>query len=235
LRTLEEAEKILNLAHQKSLRILPVYIPSEESIQADTASRFQSIADWHLLPEVFSMMEARWEPLSIDLFASRASTQTRFFSWNATDRPEAVDALCQRWDFDLAYLFPPIPLFKRVSKKLETSRGTYILVTPFWEAQAWFASLLTLKVKEVRRLPFSVNLVTDLTMGSPPPMLEKLHLVAWKISGGVEASSPSLTKLFISSSLGGDLPQKAATIEHGRPSNVSFALPPFHSISSGSS
>jgi hypothetical protein len=42
----------------------------------------------------------------------------RFMSWRAADSPEAIDALSMRWDFALAYLFPPIPLFKRVVRKL---------------------------------------------------------------------------------------------------------------------
>jgi hypothetical protein len=59
-----------------------------------------------------------------------------------------------------------------VLKKLETLRGTFILVFPLWEAQTWLASLLTLKVLEVGRLPFLEDLVTDLTTGKPPPILQ---------------------------------------------------------------
>jgi hypothetical protein len=41
--------------------------------------------------------------LNLDLFASRASKQTkRFFSWDVSDNPEAVNALSQKWDFTLA-------------------------------------------------------------------------------------------------------------------------------------
>jgi hypothetical protein len=77
----------------------------------------------------------------INLFASRQSAQTRhFFSWNAADVPEAIDALSQKWDFKLAFLFPPIPLLKRIIRKLELSRGTFLLVTSYWDAQTWFAS-----------------------------------------------------------------------------------------------
>jgi hypothetical protein len=38
---LAEAEKALVLAHQMSVQILPVYIPTKENILADAASRFQ--------------------------------------------------------------------------------------------------------------------------------------------------------------------------------------------------
>jgi hypothetical protein len=71
----------------------------------------------------------------------------------------------------LAFLFPLILLLKRVIRKLERSRGTFLLVTPYWDAQTWFASLQTLCVEDVRRLPFSDELIVDLTTGEPPPNL----------------------------------------------------------------
>jgi hypothetical protein len=227
---LEEAEKIL-LAHQLQLRLLPVFIPSEENIQADAASRFLSIPDWHLAPRVFHQILSLKGPPLIDLFASRRSAQTRrFFAWNAADRPEAIDALSQKWDFSLAYLFPPIPLLKRVIRKLESSWGTYLLVTPFWDAQTWFASLQALAVEDVRCLPMSAYLVIDLTTGEPPPNLDRLFLVVWTISGGVGASIPSRIGCSISSRQDGSNPQKSTMSARGSPSRTSFALPPFRSI-----
>jgi hypothetical protein len=86
-------------------------------------------------------------------------------SWRAANSPEAIDTLSMRWSFELAFLFPPIPLLKRVVRKLKVSRGVFLLVTPYWEAQTWFASLQSLPVLEVRRLPFHDALVVDLTTG----------------------------------------------------------------------
>ena len=187
---LEEAERILLLLHRRQLRIMPAFIPSEENLQADAASRFQLLPDWHLDPLIFRMISSLWGPPQIDLFASLQSAQTtRFMSWRAADSPEAIDALSMRWDFELAYLFPPIPLLKRVVRKLELSRGVFLLVTPYWEAQTWFASLQALRVLEVRRLPFHDNLVVDLSTGEPPPSLERLFLVVWKICGGLGEST----------------------------------------------
>jgi hypothetical protein len=57
---LAEAEKALVLAHQMSIRILSVYIPTEKSILADAVSRFQEIPDWRLHPNVFQAITARW-------------------------------------------------------------------------------------------------------------------------------------------------------------------------------
>jgi hypothetical protein len=60
----------------------------------------------------------------------------------------------------LAFLFPPIPL-KKIIRKPERSWGTFLLVTSFWEAQTWFASLQALHVEDVRRLPFSDDSDSD--------------------------------------------------------------------------
>jgi hypothetical protein len=125
-RLLEEAERILLLLHQRQLCIMPAFIPTEENLQEDAASRFQLVPDWHLDPRVFRRISSLWGPPQIDLFASLQSTQTmRFMSCRAADSPEAIDALSMRWDFALAYLFPPILLLKRVVRKLELSRGTF--------------------------------------------------------------------------------------------------------------
>jgi hypothetical protein len=184
-----------------------------ENILADVASCFQEIPDWQLHPSVFRAISARWGSSSIDLFASCASKQTRrFFSCDAS-----------------AYTFPPIPLLKRVVKKLETSKGTFILVSSLWEAQIRLASLLSLTVMEVCRLPFINNLVTDLTTGKLPSNLHNLHLIAWRISGGSTPSRTSLATPEITR-LGGARPQKAATKQPRSPSRDIFVLPMFHPI-----
>jgi hypothetical protein len=228
---LEGAERILLLAHQCQLRILPAFNPSEENVQADAALRFQLVPDWHLTPNVFHQISSLWGPPQINLFASRQSAQTlRFMSWRAADNPEAIDALSMRWDFKQAFLFLPIPLLKRVMRKLELSKGTFLLVAPYWEAQTWFASLQALQVVDVRRLPFSDDLVIDLLTGEPPPSLERLFLVVWKISGGLGESTLSWTGPSGLLWQDGSDPQRTATKGLGSPSRPSSALPPFLSI-----
>jgi hypothetical protein len=207
------------------------FIPSEENLQADAASRFQLVPDWHLDSQVFRLMASLWGHPQIDLFASLQSAQTlRFMSLRAADSPEAIDALSMRWDFKLAYLFPPILLLKRVVRKLELSRGVFLLFTPYWEAQTWFASLQALQVLEVHRLPFHNNLVVDLSTGEPPPSLKWLFLVVWKICGGLGESTQSQIGPSTLSRQGGSNPQKIATKGPGGPSKPSCALPPFLSV-----
>jgi hypothetical protein len=126
--------------------------------------------------------------------------------------------------------FPPIPLLKRVIRKLELSRGTFLLVTPYWDAQTWFASLQALAVEDVCRLLMSADLVIDLTTGEPPPNLDRLFLIVWTISGGIGESTPYQIGPSVSSRQDGSNPQKTAMSVLGSPLRPSSTLPPFRSI-----
>ena len=177
------ATEILILADNLGLKIIPVYVPSEENLHADFASRFKSLPDLHLHPQVFKKICLLWGRPQIDLFASTDSAQLpRFVAWGESPLAEAFDALSLHWKFQMAYLFPPLPLIPRVLTKLRKSVGNYILITPFWPAQSWFPDLLQLNVQAVRRLPLLPDLVVDLQTGLPPPLLNSLHLVVWMIS-----------------------------------------------------
>jgi hypothetical protein len=188
----------------------------------DAASRFQLVPDWHLDTQVFCQVSTLWGTPQIDLFTSRQLVPTaRFMSWRAADSPEAINALSMRWIFDLAFLFPPIPLLKRVVRKMEVSRRIYLLVTPYWEARMWFASLQSLLVLEVRRLPFHDALVVDLASGELPPSLERLFLVVWRIRAGLGESTPSQTGLSGLSRQDGSHPQRTDMKGPGNPSSLS--------------
>ena len=230
---LDVAQEIILLAEQLQVSIIPVYVPSAQNLHADFASRFKKLPDLHLLPSVFHKICSRWGTPEIDLFASPQSAQLpQFMAWGNAKSAVAFDALSLPWSFDLAYVFPPIPLIPRVIKKLRQAVGVYLLVTPFWTAQTWFPKLVSLSVSDVRRLPFLSNLVVDLTRGSPPPLLPSLHLVVWRITGGRTTLSQSRTEPSVSSAtVGGSLPM-TDTIAHGMLSPAFCAPSTFQSIPS---
>jgi hypothetical protein len=106
--------------------------PLASSLHLHRGKILAEIPDWHLHPFVFRSIAARLDLPMIDLFASNASKQTQhLYSWDASDNSEGIYALFQRWDFPLAYAFPPIALLKIVVKKLEMSKSTFFLVSPF--------------------------------------------------------------------------------------------------------
>ena len=223
------AREVLLLAHSLRLRILPVFIPTEENLLADAASRFRSPPDWHLPPETFHRICRRFGRPEIDLFASAASAHLpRFFAWGNAHAAEAFDALAQRWEFVMAYAFPPPPLLPRVIRKLEASAGVFLLVTPHWPAQKWFPALLRLQVESVWRLPDHPEVV-DLSSGAPP--LPRLPLLVWKIFGGSTASPSLMPPSPSSVTVGVNLLPSATTL-FGLGSRT-FSMPAeFHSLPS---
>ena len=221
---LDIASEILCLAHRRALRILPVYVPSEENLLADAASRFLDLPDWHLRSDLFLRLVALWGRPAIDLFATESSKQVdRFFAWGDARGAEAFDALAQLWDFPLAYAFPPPPLLPRTIAKIANSPGEFVLVTPFWKAQKWFPLLLSLNIQELRRFPLLPDLVLDLTTNAPPAGLNQLHLVVWKISGGFTPPASPTPSFASSPEVGGNL-LRIGTMPSGVPSKI-FCTP----------
>ena len=96
--------------------------------------------------------------------------------------------------------------------------GTFILITPFWPAQKWFASILLLKVVEVRKIPPSPPVI-DLQTNERP--LRHLPLLAWRIFGGcMDAISPTAPS-DSSATVGGHRQQSDTTLP-GRNSRIIF-------------
>jgi hypothetical protein len=83
---------------------------------------------------------------------------------------------------------------------------------------------------DVRCLPFLNDLVINLLTGEPPPSLERLFLVVWKICGGLGESTLFRTGPSGLSWQDGSDPQKIALKGPGGPSKSSCALPPFLSV-----
>ena len=51
------------------------WVPREENNFADELSKLLIPDDWRLAPKFFKLLEARWGPHSVDLFASSDNTQ----------------------------------------------------------------------------------------------------------------------------------------------------------------
>ena len=226
---LEVARDIHLFLHERRMEIVPVFVASQENLHADAASRLQALPDWHLPRLLFDRLVDEWGSPQIDLFATKDSThRQRFFAWGEDDEAEAFDALAQMWDFDLAYAFPPPQIIPRVLRKIEASTGAFLLITPYWPAQKWFASIPLLKVMEVRRLPESPPII-DLTTGMQP--LRQLPLLAWMILGGSKASSSPTHPSTFCAPVGDHRPQSDTTWP-GENSRIFSQLEEWDSIAS---
>jgi hypothetical protein len=108
----------------------------------------------------------------IYLFASERTAQLpQYFSLDRHDRQSVgVDALRQRWDYNLMYAFPPPAMILTIIQKFRQSRDKrLLLIAPFWLDAQWFSEVRSLLYEEPRKLRFRNHLVTNMSTGLPLP------------------------------------------------------------------
>ena len=113
------ALEMWNFAADRNLTLSAVYVPREENHIADKKSRvLQDSLEWMLHPVVFQALQKEAGGFGIDLFATRVNHQVpAYVSWRPEPGAVATDAFNVKWDFQLAYLFPPFCMIKRCPGK----------------------------------------------------------------------------------------------------------------------
>ncbi|KAI5728722.1 hypothetical protein M8J77_020247 [Diaphorina citri] len=183
---LREVEALFDLAVRHNITLMARYIPGKFNTWADSLSRQKELPDWHLLPEVTQHIFAQWGVPEIDLFATANSAVVpRFAALSTLDHQAMfVDAFSRKWDFSLAWVFPPPPLLPRVLHHLNPARGLYILVTPHWENAFWWPDLKARTLAPPRVITNLKKNLIDLATKRPPPELDCLKLQAFLVQGG---------------------------------------------------
>ena len=93
---------------EMNIHIQAQNLPGVMNLTADAESKImRDWSDWKLDQQVFLMIKNVYEPLEVDLFASRLTKQCHcFFSWWLDSLAEATDAFCQNWMGMKAYANP---------------------------------------------------------------------------------------------------------------------------------
>ena len=155
------ALEMWNFAADRNLTLSAVYVPREENQIADKKSRvFQDSLEWMLHPVVFQALQKEVSGFSIDLFATRVNHQVpAFVSWRPEPGAVATDAFNVKWDFQLAYLFPPFCMIKRCLRKIQQDQPLCVLITPVWKSSPWYPVILSLLVGQPLLLPRRLDLL----------------------------------------------------------------------------
>ena len=91
---------------------------------------------------------------NIDLFATRVNHRVPgFVSWRPEPGAVATDDFNVKWDFQLAYLFPPFCMIKRRLKKIQQDQSHCVLITPVWKSRPWYPVILSPLVGQPWLLP----------------------------------------------------------------------------------
>ena len=133
-----------------NIMITVEYLPSKLNVVADWESRnYRDSSEWKLSPRVFTLICQKWGTPDVDLFASRLSHKVPgYMAWKPDPGSRATDALEQNWKNLFPYAFPPFSLIGRVLIKVRKEKARLILVTPLWQAQPWYATLLQMSIKD---------------------------------------------------------------------------------------
>ena len=134
--------EVFKLCFRFGISIEAQWLPREENLRADLLSRFIDKDDWRLNPRVFSMIDMKWGPHSIDRFSSHLNNQvpkfnSKFFSPGCF----GVDALAQNWSTDNNWLCPPVHLTPASLRKLASHKAVGTLVVPEWPSASFWPLL----------------------------------------------------------------------------------------------
>ena len=120
----------------------------------------------------------------MDLFATRDNAQLPKFVSPVPDQTAlAVDAMSLKWEFRLAYAFPPTPLLPAVLRKIKEDKATVILVSTVRWSKSWISTYLELLRAAPRYLPCRKDLLTQPRSRTHHQNLQGLNLHVAILSG----------------------------------------------------
>ncbi len=118
------------------------WIPRSLNEKADFLSKLVDHDDWEVSRDLFTILEQKWGPYSIDRFASYYNKKTvRFNSKYWNPGAEAIDAFTQNWAQENNWLVPPICLLPRVIMHLLQCKAEATLVCPEWRSAPFWTLL----------------------------------------------------------------------------------------------
>ena len=155
------------------------YLPSSLNVIADWESR-NHVDPKRLDARSTSVCETSGsEGLpEMDLFASRLNHQLeKYMSWRPDPNSVGTDALQHRWDNLYCYAFPPFCLVAKILKKVAQEGAVLLLVTPTWQTQPWYSTLLSMSIQNPILLPMRFQVLTN-PQGQTHPLVKQKQLRA---------------------------------------------------------
>ena len=118
------------------------WIPREANSDVDTISKIIDYDDYSLNDSIYSRLNAKWGPFTIDRFTCTYNKKTkRFNARSYQPECESVDAFTQNWHNENNWLFPPPILIPRVIADMKTCAAAGTLVVPFWKSSIFWTIL----------------------------------------------------------------------------------------------
>lgn len=180
----ELAVQIWSWCIERNLWLSAAYLPGIEN-EADYSSRnFNENVEWMLDKDIFKKITQHWQMPQVDIFASRLNKQLEHFvSWKPHPDALYVNAFSVDWSSIYFYGFPPFSVISRCLQKVLRDKAECILVVPLWTTQTWYTELMKLLIDYPLVLPSYDNLLTLGNSDRKHPLIQKLQLMACRLSG----------------------------------------------------
>lgn len=141
------AQDIFRLCFSNSINLKVQWIPRDLNKDADEISRLSDsidIDDWGLSHKFFKLIDGRWGPITIDLFANYYNTKTkRFYSLFLTPHSSGVDAFSYDWSNENSLMVPPVSLISKTILHADLCKSIGVLVVPFWTSADFWPLLVS--------------------------------------------------------------------------------------------
>ena len=125
--------KIIDFLEYIGATIIPHWIPREENVVADLASRVPDKDDWAIMPHIFEKVNKILGPAEVDRFANCNNKKLeRFNSQVPSPGAEAVDAFTVDWKGVINYCVPPIDLLYATVTFILKGKFPSIVGIPNW-------------------------------------------------------------------------------------------------------
>ena len=136
------AESIFEICFSNNVLLTVDWVPRELNKEADEVSRLPEkidVDDWQITKEFFSIINARWGPITIDLFANYYNTKCeRFYSLFYAPGTLGVDAFAYNWEGENALMVPPVNKIAQSLSHASLSRIKCTLVVPHWTSSSFW-------------------------------------------------------------------------------------------------
>ena len=111
---------------------------------ADLVSRESELVDtddWQLEENFFSVINSRWGPFSVDVFANYYKKCERFYSLFYSPGAIGVDAFTYDWNSENCLLVPPVSIVGRALHHLSLCKSKGALIVPLWPSSHFWPLL----------------------------------------------------------------------------------------------
>ena len=171
------ARDLWSMCYRAHILLVAVHRPGKVNVRADRLSRWKhDHTDIRLSKAAFEIVDRRYGPHSVDLFATRDNRLLpRYVLWHPDPSAVAVDAFLFPLKGENPYCFPPVTCIPRLLREVLRQQVTVTLIAPDWQA-AWRPDLDQLLLDPPLRLP------TD-SIKSTGSTLPHSNLTCFRISG----------------------------------------------------